>query len=177
MARGVQVPPERLDIVEELWRKCVSNSTIEARLSSEWRLSRRTIRNYIAKVVARNAGMRRLSAADEAARLAEFERTKAQFEDIYLRALEGEKGADGKVRGRSLREAISAAHRRAQLLGLYPAGRVELSGPGGKPLEVDPAVAVDRLRLEIERVAQRDGGAPAPAAPAPADGGGTDTGA
>jgi hypothetical protein len=49
-------------------------------------------------------------------------------------------------------------------------GRVELSGPGGKPLEVDPAVAVDRLRAEIERVAQRDGGAPAPAAPAPADG-------
>lgn len=151
MARPT-VPPERLDIVEELWRKCVSNGAIAQRLAQEWNVDRRTIRSYITKVVRRNAGLRRKEEVDDSAQRAEFARTLAMFEDIYLRGLEGQ-GAKGA--GKDLKTALNAAHRRAQLLGLYPASRFEVTGANGKPLEVSPDAAVAKLLGKIAEVETR----------------------
>lgn len=152
MGKPTRTPPERLDIVEELWRKCVPNQRIEADLSVQWSVTRRTIRNYIAAVVRRNSGLRKSVKETEAERAAEFERARQMFEDIYLEAKEGR---DGRGKGKDLKTALNAAHRRAHLLGLYPANRFEVTGANGKPLEIDPASAVDKLLAQIDKVAPR----------------------
>jgi len=150
---------QRLDIVEELWRKCVSNARIEAQLALEWQITRRQVRKYIAAVVKRNAGLRKSVAQSDAERAAEFERTLSMFEDIYLEAREGRE----KGRGRDLKVALNAAHRRAQLLGQYPANRFEVTGANGRPLEIAPEAAVDKLLQQLDRIGGADAAVPAPA--------------
>jgi hypothetical protein len=164
----------RLDIVEELWRKCVPNSTIERQLSVQWKITRRSVRGYIHRIEKQVAARRAADPQGEQRKSVEFDRTLHMFDDIYLRSVEGDAaGTDAagkpKVKGRDLKTATIAAHRRAQLLGLYPANRFEVTGANGKPLEVSPMEAVDKLAAELARAAERQGqggGAVAPPAPA-----------
>lgn len=139
-----KVNHHRLALIEAELRRCRSHAQIERAYAEKWDLSQRTIRNYI-RAVYDEWKVRALESEPDP--IAEFERTKAAFGDIYQRALSQN----------DLRAAIAALRERSHLLGLYRE-KLEITGPGGGPISLTLADARAELAQALEKLANRKQG-------------------
>lgn len=153
------IPEAALQIVEDLLARCIPHGDIEKQLSqappSGLGVTDRTIRKYIGIVYKRWQAGARVTLTDER-RAIEYERAVKGIEAIVSEAM-----------GRGdLKTALRAHDRRAHLLGLYPAQRVELGGIGGSPLSATPSEIADEIAARLRKRAKKSDGEGGPAAPA-----------
>lgn len=143
---------ERLLVVDAMLRKAYDHGHIQAALSREWQVDRRTIRRYIDHV---HTLWRQRHAATE---VDDAELARRGILDVIRLALDRKapNGTPDPDVGRALRGWREFCH----LSGLY-VERHEVSGPHGTPLRMTFEDARDEIARKLDRLAAEG----APAAP------------
>lgn len=152
-----RVPPARLARVRQCIADCWSHAKIVNTLKDEWKVSDRTIRNYLKRVYAE------LRIYDEDYQLSRRDRIREVVQEHYVAAM----------KAGNLREAGRDADRLLLLEGLK-VHHLELTGPGGAPFAAESkmqgnltALTDEQLKLLAPLFATSEPPAPPPgAAPA-----------
>lgn len=128
-----RMPKERLDIVDQMLRKCLSHSAICAVLGRQWDITPRQVQNYMRKVYERWDADAKATLVDR----------------VHLRRgqLEGVLEAAMAQQPPDLRAAVAALDRLCRVDGAYEPVRVAVSG------SVDYRnMTSDEKRKELERL-------------------------
>ena len=126
----MKIPRERLDEVRERYLRGESSLKIQDECAKLWAISQRQVRNYLRLVRAQFAK----HATDD------IEAVRARSEQLLLDTYDLAKTRQGYTMAGTayddpdLKTMATCAYRLAELYGATGAKKLEVSGPGGKPL-------------------------------------------
>ena len=130
--QGCRIPTERLDKIEALLLKGEAPADFVVPLAKEWNRSRRRVWDYVARV------RRRL--AERAQKVSTPEADAEIIRSLLLRAYR--KAEEGGDMGPDARGMVAAVKLLAEITGVAGPKRLELSGPGGAPIQTQAVIRV-----------------------------------
>lgn len=156
----IRIEPARLDEIERRLLRAEAAADFVPELAKEWGRSKRRVWDYVARVRKRLAERARASKLDPDA---DAELVRALALETYRVAREGtDKGPD-------TRGMAAAVKLLGEMTGAIGPRRLELSGPGGGPIQTHAAVVVLPAIEPADGALAAQLGTPDPSAPEPRD--------